>query len=66
MKLILLALGLQAGELVEKYDINFGCVVKWHAWVDGVTAIEADTPTRAICLAVCASKYGDEVPEEME
>ena len=56
-----------AGELVEKFDIDIVFVGKndWdsaaqtsHDWQN------ADSPTRAICLAVIASVYGEEVEDE--
>lgn len=61
----------QAGELVEKFKIVIGFVEneksEWGAREAYKTSLNdmhfADTPTRAICLAVVASVYGEEVDE---
>lgn len=58
----------QAGELVEKFKLELWCLGdNWKAGTvtltDGVVA-KADTPRKAICMAVIASVYGDEVNDE--
>jgi len=60
----------QAGELVEKYGLwlvkrytgLWDCGNESDREIDCIR-IKADTPQRAICLAVVASVYGDEVEE---
>ncbi len=59
----------QAGELIEKFDCSLEYYNSCNCW--GATARSsdmevADTPQRAICLAVVASKYGEEVEDGSE
>lgn len=55
----------QAGELIENYNLSlyydesFG----WSVDYGGSTDVYADTPQRAICMAVTTSKFGYEVDD---
>lgn len=64
----------QAGELVEKYEISLGKHGSLEIWAADLNPHNigtlgknwhGPTPQIAICRAVVASVYGDEVPEEV-
>jgi hypothetical protein len=57
----------QAGELLEKFDVD--CIrshvdpLGWYGCVGENSMEEGDTPQKAICRAVVASVYGEEVED---